>query len=292
MIKKYLRIMLLLILSLPFFYVGYYFFVPDVARLKRWNPPRTSFMEYRLRQWEQQGKKKKIRQVWVSLPQISPYVIKAVIIAEDDKFWSHDGFDFEAMQKALTKDIKKRKFRVGGSTISQQLVKNLYLLPEKSIIRKIKEAIITWRIERKLSKKRIIELYLNVAEWGDGLFGVEAAARHYYGKPALYLTAAEAARLAVILPNPLKYQLLGTSRYVENRIEAIYRVMVRRGIVIPEYEAVMGETADTMPLAASPEQGQRPEGESGAHDSVTGIAGSEVGNSERQEKGPEKGNEP
>jgi monofunctional biosynthetic peptidoglycan transglycosylase len=201
-----------------------------------------------------------------------------VIIAEDDKFWSHEGFDFEAMQKALAKDIKKRKFRVGGSTISQQLVKNLYLRPEKSIIRKIKEAVITWRIERALTKKRIIELYLNVAEWGDGLFGVEAAARHYYGKPALYLTAAEAARLAVMLPNPLKYQHLGSSRYLENRSEAIYRIMVRRGMVIPEYEAVMGESDDPKPIAASP--GEEP--------MDSGDLGAEAGAGGR----PELGNEP
>ena len=246
MVKIYLRIILFFVLAWFFCYVGYYFIVPDVARLKKWHPPRTSFMEYRLRQWEKQSRKKKIQQTWVSLPQISPYVIKAVIIAEDDKFWSHEGFDFEAMQKALAKDIEKGKFRIGGSTISQQLVKNLYLLPEKSIIRKVKEAIITWRIERKLSKKRIIELYLNVAEWGDGLFGVEAAARHYYGKPALSLTAPEAARLAVMLPSPLKYQRFGTSRYLEKRSEIIYQIMVRRGIVIPEYETVMEVTDDVV----------------------------------------------
>jgi monofunctional biosynthetic peptidoglycan transglycosylase len=292
MVKKYLRAILLFVVLLPCFYGGYYFFVPDVARLQRWHPPQTSFMEYRMRQWEQQGRKQKIQQTWVSLPQISPYVIKAVIIAEDDKFWSHEGFDFEAMQKALAKDIQKKKFRVGGSTISQQLVKNLYLLPEKSIARKIKEAIITWRIERKLAKKRIIELYLNVAEWGDGLFGVEAAARHYYGKSAFYLTAIEAARLAVMLPNPLKYQVLGTSRYLETRSEIIYRIMVRRGIVIPEYEAVMGETKDTPPLGALPVQGQGSAVQGGSNDSVAGMAGAESGNSGRQEKGPEKGNDP
>src|ERR1035437_1616415 len=217
--------MVLLFLALFFLPGVYYFFPPNVDRLKRWHPPLTSFMEYRVQQWAQQGQKKKIEQVWVNLSQISPYVIKAVLIAEDDKFWSHEGFDFEAMHKALLADIKKRKFRVGGSTITQQLSKNLYLTPSKNPIRKIKEAIITWRIERALSKKRIIELYLNVAEWGDGLFGIEAAARHFYGKPALYLSASEAARLAAVLPNPLKYQPTGTSRYVESRGTAIYRIM-------------------------------------------------------------------
>jgi monofunctional glycosyltransferase len=241
--KMYFRA-LLVILSTPLVYVGYNIFFPDVTKLKHGHPLHTAFMEYRIREWERQGKKKKIMQTWVNLSQISPYAVKSVIIAEDDKFWSHDGFDFEAMQKALAADIKKRKFKAGGSTISQQLVKNLYLSPEKSLMRKVKEAIITWRIERNLSKKRIIELYLNVAEWGDGIFGIEAAARHYYGKPSLSLAAGEAARLAAILPNPRKYRPDGTSAYVENRSAAILRIMVRRGIVIPEYEAVMNEPDD------------------------------------------------
>ena len=186
-------------------------------------------------------------QTWVGLSQVSTYVTKAVLIAEDDKFWRHEGFDFEALQKALVADLKKRKFRVGGSTISQQLVKNLYLSPAKNPLRKIKEAIITWRLERALSKKRIIELYLNVAEWGDGLFGIEAAARHYYGKAASQLTALEAAQLASVLPNPLKYQPTGASKYVEKRGGAIYRIMVKRGVVIPEYEAIMKDPGEATP---------------------------------------------
>ena len=254
MIRKYLIWVLLFVASFSFLFVGYYFFFPDVAKLKRRHPAITSFMEYRMQEWERQGRKKKARQFWTDLSRVSPYVIKAVIIAEDDKFWSHEGFDFEAMQKALLKDIKKRKFKAGGSTISQQLVKNLYLSPEKSPLRKIKEAIITWRMERRLSKRRIIEIYLNVAEWGDGIFGIEAAARHYYGKPALYLTAEEAARLAAVLPNPRKYMPTGTAGYVESRASAIYRIMVKRGVVIPEYEAVMNEPGDM----ADPSQGEAP----------------------------------
>src|SRR3990172_916898 len=156
MAKKYFSSLLLMTLALSSLFVGYYSFFPDVSRLKKWCPPRTSFMKYRRQQWEQKGIKKKIIQRWVSLPRISPYMVKAVIIAEDDKFWFHEGFDFEALQKAFLTDLKKRKFRVGGSTISQQLVKNLYLSPAKNPLRKIKEAVITRRIERTLSKKRII----------------------------------------------------------------------------------------------------------------------------------------
>ena len=247
MTNKYLRLLLASSLLLSLLFVAYYSIFPDVARLKKWHPSHTSFMEYRQRQWEQRGERKKFVQTWVSLSQVSPYVIKAVLIAEDDKFWRHEGFDFEALQKALVADLKKRKFRFGGSTISQQLVKNLYLSPVKNPLRKIKEAVITWRLERALSKKRIIELYLNVAEWGDGLFGIEAAARHYYGKAASQLTALEAARLASVLPNPLKYQPTAVSKYVEKRGGAIYRIMVKRGVVIPEYVAIMKDPGEATP---------------------------------------------
>ena len=219
-----------------------YFTFPDFASLKKHNPRKTSFMEYREQEWEKKGKKYIIQQRWVSMSRISPYLIKAVLIAEDDKFWSHEGFDYEAMQKAIEKDIKAKKFKLGGSTISQQLAKNLYLSPSKNPARKIKEAIITWRMEKALSKKRILELYLNVAEWGDkGIFGIEAASWHYYGKPASGLTPEEAARLASVLPNPRKFNPLGDSRYVTYRSNLIYSIMVRRGIVVPEYEEVVEE---------------------------------------------------
>jgi len=220
-------------------FVGLYFFYPDVAKLKKQNPGKTSFMEYREQEWKQKGKKIKIQRKWVPLKEISPYLFKAVIIAEDDKFWSHHGFDLDAIQNALEKNVEKGKFKFGGSTISQQLTKNLYLTPDKNPIRKLKEAIITWRIERTLSKRRILELYLNVVEWGEGIFGAEVASLRYFGKPAALLTAQEAAKLAVILPNPRKYKLDGSSRYVEKRAQIIYDIMVRRGIVVPEYDEVV-----------------------------------------------------
>lgn len=216
--------------------------MPDVSRLKKENPKKTSFMKYRENEWKREGKKYRIQQKWVSLSRISPYLIKAVLIAEDDKFWSHEGFDYEALQKAIEKDIKAKKFKLGGSTISQQLAKNLYLSPSKNPIRKIKEAIITWRMERVLSKKRILELYLNIAEWGEGgIFGIETASWHYYGKAASDLNPEEAARLAAVLPNPRKFNPLGESRYVVHRSNLIYSIMVRRGIVVPEYEEVVEE---------------------------------------------------
>jgi len=240
-LKKIFIIFPLLIILYFIADVGRYLVFPNIASLKEDKPGKTAFMEYREEMWRRQGIDKKIINTWVPLSRISPYVVKAVIIAEDDKFWSHEGFDFEAMQQALEKDIKKKKFQAGGSTISQQLAKNLYLSPSKNPVRKIKEAIITWRMEKELPKKRIIELYLNVAEMGDGVFGVEAAAQTHYRKHASGLTAREAATLASILPNPRRYKPNSSSRYVENRSERIYRIMLRRGIVIREYEEVIKE---------------------------------------------------
>jgi len=240
----------LLFLFFLFLFAGltlYLFLVPDVSKLKKENPKKTSFMEYRENEWQRQGKKYRIQQKWVPISRISPYLIKAVLIAEDDKFWSHEGFDYEAIQKAIEKDKKAKKFKLGGSTISQQLAKNLYLSPAKNPIRKIREAIITWKLEKVLSKKRILELYLNVVEWGDGgIFGIETASRYYYGESASELNPEEASRLAAVLPNPMKHNPLGNSSYVTHRSNLIYIIMVRRGIVVPEYDEVADEAGKDM----------------------------------------------
>src|SRR4030067_1759125 len=165
--KKILYIIIISVVAMSLFY---FFFYPNVSGYKKKNPKRTSMMEYKMAQWKKAGKKKRAYQVWVPVSKISPYLLKAVLIAEDDKFWSHEGFDYEAIQTAAEKNIKAGRFKAGGSTISQQLDKQLYLTPEKSIIRKVREAIITWRLERALSKRRILEIYLNGGEWGDGVF--------------------------------------------------------------------------------------------------------------------------
>jgi len=247
---------LLFIFSL-FLFAGltlYLFLVPDVSKFKKENPKKTSFMEYRKKEWQRQAKKYRIQQKWVPISRISPYLIKAVLIAEDDKFWSHEGFDYEAIQKAIEKDMKAKKFKLGGSTISQQLAKNLYLSPAKNPIRKIREAIITWKLEKVLSKKRILELYLNVVEWGDGgIFGIETASRYYYGESASELNPEEASRLAAVLPNPRKYSPLGNSRYVIHRSNLIYSIMVSRGIVVPEYDEVVEEEKKDIGVEAVPE---------------------------------------
>lgn len=227
-------IFLISLLILPL--LLYFLFVPDLSKLKKGNPTKTALMEYREKEWKEEGKKVRMNQIWVPLSNISPYLLKAVLIGEDDKFWIHEGFDYEAIQKAIEKDIKAGRFKFGGSTISQQLARNLYLSPAKNPLRKMREAIITWRIERVLSKRRILELYLNVVEWGDGIFGVEAASKYYYGKSSSELTPQEAARLAAVLPNPRKYNPAGDQRYVVNRSNLIYSIMIQRGIVIPEYK--------------------------------------------------------
>lgn len=281
-IWKIVSVILIFVLVYFVIDVGRYFFYPGISALKKNCPKKTAFMEYREEIWREQGIKKKITNIWVPLSSISPYVMKAVIIAEDDKFWSHEGFDFEAMQKALEKDIKKKKFKAGGSTISQQLAKNLYLSPSKNPIRKLKEAILTWRMENQLSKRRIMELYLNVAEWGDGIYGIEAAARRHFGKSAAELTPREAATLAAVIPNPRRYRTDGTSQYVGNRSERIYQIMVRRGIVIPEYDDVISE-ADENKQESAEQKDENSAGMAGEADETVQVIGDQKDKSVQEE---------
>ncbi len=200
-------------------------------------------MEFREAEWQQEGLyDKTISQKWVPLRNVSQNLIKAVLIGEDDKFWQHEGFDYRAMERAIEKNILAKKFKMGGSTISQQLAKNLYLSPSKNPIRKVKEAILTWRLERTLSKRRILELYVNIAEWGDGIFGIGQAARHYYGVSPAKLSAQQASKLAAILPNPILFSPTGSSRYVHNRSSIIYAIMRKRGVVVPDYKEVIMES--------------------------------------------------
>lgn len=240
--KRQLLWFVYLLSPILLFLLLYSLLMPDISKWKKENPDKTAFMQYWERQRKKMGRKITLRQIWVPLSDISPYLIKAVLIAEDDKFWAHDGFDYEAIREAVERDLKARKLKFGGSTISQQLARNLYLSPEKSLLRKMSEALITWRMEKVLSKRRILELYLNVVEWGEGIFGVEAASRHYYGKSSSQLTPVEATRLAAILPSPKRYSPLGNQSYVTNRANGIYNIMIQRGIILPEYEEVAEES--------------------------------------------------
>jgi monofunctional biosynthetic peptidoglycan transglycosylase len=178
-----------------------YLTIPDVRPLARTNPSTTAFMELRVREARSQGKAPRREQVWVSYGRISPSLRRAVLVAEDAAFWQHEGVDYEELQKSIELDWVRGRFR-GASTITQQLAKNLYLSPSRSPIRKMRELVIARRLEAELKKSRILELYLNVIEWGDGIYGIEAASRAYFGRPASALGPSESALLAAAIINP------------------------------------------------------------------------------------------
>jgi monofunctional biosynthetic peptidoglycan transglycosylase len=258
--KRQLRWFVLLLSPILLFFLLYSLLMPDISKWKKENPRKTAFMEYREEQWKEKGRGINIHQIWVPLSNISPYLIKAVLIAEDDKFWGHEGFDYEAIRKAIERDLKAKKLKFGGSTLSQQLARNLYLSPEKSLLRKMSEALITWRMENVLSKRRILELYLNVVEWGEGIYGIEAASRHYYGKPSSELTPFEATRLAAILPSPQRYNPLGDQSYVMTRANDIYNIMIQRGIIAPEYEEMNENDKSSLVESPAPSFSSKEEG--------------------------------
>ena len=166
------------------------------------NPTSTAFMDARLSAMREKNPAAKLKQQWVPYLKISNNLKRAVLVAEDDKFADHEGFDWDGIQRAMEKNEKKGKVVAGGSTITQQLAKNLFLSGNRSMIRKGEEALITVLMEHILDKERILEIYLNVIEWGDGVFGAEAASRHYYGVSASQLSVEQAARLAAMVPRP------------------------------------------------------------------------------------------
>lgn len=169
------------------------------------NPGTTRFMDIRLSELREKKPEAELKHQWVPYDRISIHLKRAIIASEDAKFVDHEGFDWEGIQKAMEKNQKKGRFVAGGSTISQQLAKNLFLTPNKSYFRKAEEAVITLMLETLWSKQRILEVYLNVIEWGNGVFGAEAAARHYYNISAAQLGPEQAARLAGMVPNPRFY---------------------------------------------------------------------------------------
>ncbi|MFA6311520.1 MAG: monofunctional biosynthetic peptidoglycan transglycosylase [Sterolibacterium sp.] len=185
------------------------------------DPGMTRFMEIRLDEARAKNPKAVQQHLWQPYRKISMQLKRAVIAAEDDKFIDHEGFDWEGMQKALEKNQRKGKVVAGGSTISQQLAKNLFLSPSKTPWRKAQEAVITLMLELLWDKRRILEVYLNSVEWGDGVFGAEAAARRYYNQSAAQLSAEQAARLAVMLPAPRRYQKNPYSPFVNERTQVI-----------------------------------------------------------------------
>jgi len=196
---------------------------PNIAKLRSENPTTTSMIEYRIAETQAGGKTPRKNMIWQPMEQISPNLQRAVLAGEDARFFEHDGFDWEAINKAWDEAVKEGekeakeegdydpdawippmpKFKRGASTITQQLAKNLYLSEDRNFLRKGREAAITYFLEKELSKKRILEIYLNVIEWGDGIYGAEAASRFYFKKSASNLTPAEAAYLSAMIPSPL-----------------------------------------------------------------------------------------
>jgi monofunctional biosynthetic peptidoglycan transglycosylase len=192
-----------------------------VWRLRDHNPRMTAFMRLGLEHLRAGDPRARLQHRWVPYDRISVNLKRAVIASEDQRFLDHDGFDLEEMEKAHETNARAGRIRHGASTISQQLAKNLFLSPKRTYLRKAHEAVITMMLERLLTKRRIFEIYLNVIEWGDGIYGAEAAAQHYYEEPAADLSPRKAARLAAMIPSPRFYTRNADTPYLDQRTEVL-----------------------------------------------------------------------
>ncbi len=189
--------------------LGFWFWLPNVSSLKVRNPQTTEYVRFYVERLHNRGDRPNVRMHWVPLSQISPHLLRAVLIAEDERFLSHRGVDWIEFKKALKYNLKKRRLARGASTITQQVVRNLFLTPSlgtsNKLIRKGKELLIAGHLDRTLGKDRVLEIYLNIVEWGEGVFGAEAASRVYFGKHASELTPEEAVALVAALPSPYRW---------------------------------------------------------------------------------------
>ncbi len=220
--KWFLRLLSALI-GLVIGYHGWIFW--QVWRLRDHNPDTTAFMQQGLERLQARSPRAQLQHRWVPYERISMELKRAVIAAEDQNFLEHEGFDVEAIQEAYEKNERSGRIRRGASTISQQLAKNLFLSPQRTYLRKARETVITLMIEALLSKRRILEVYLNVVEWGNGIYGAEAAAHYYYGISAAELDAEQAARMAAMIPNPRFYSRNPSTPYLEQRTEILLTQM-------------------------------------------------------------------
>ena len=202
-----------------------WFMAPDVRPLRNAAPTTTAFMDLRAREASAQGKPVRKSQRWISYSHISPALIRAVLVTEDAAFWSHDGIDFDEIKASIEDSIEKGVPVRGASTITQQLAKNLYLSPSRNPTRKLTELFITRRLEAELSKRRILELYLNLIEWGDGIWGCDAAARAYFGVSAGDVSPAQAALLAAVIINPRRFNAAHPSAFILRRQALILKRM-------------------------------------------------------------------
>lgn len=246
---------LLLASSCAFLAALWVVWLPDVSPLKKSPPATTAYIELRKRQAKAKGRALDLRWSWVPSGAISENLKRAVVTAEDDEFWRHDGVDWAAIRSAYERNRKAGRFAAGGSTITMQLARNLYLSPSKNPLRKAKEILIARRLERELGKRRILELYLNVVEWGKGVFGCEAAARAYFAKSCAELSYEEAVAMAVVLPNPRRWNPAKRGPYVERNSA---RIMGRIAAADRARAAAAGELpaeADMSPEAAPEDAG-------------------------------------
>jgi monofunctional biosynthetic peptidoglycan transglycosylase len=202
----------------------YYLTLPDVRPLRDKNPSTTAFIELRAREAHSKGVPARRSQVWLSYNRVSDSLKRAVLVAEDSAFWQHEGVDIDQLQKSMEVNWSRGKLARGGSTITQQLAKNLYLSPSKNPLRKFRELLIARRLEAELSKRRILELYLNVIEWGDGIYGAEAASRAYFSHSAASLSGPQAALLAGAIINPR----LHSPAHPDSRLVGRQRLILRR----------------------------------------------------------------
>ena len=230
----------------------------SVANLKDENPAGTALMQQRLREAERDGKKYKVVHSWIPLSRIPRHVVNAVIVAEDGTFWEHNGFDWYEFQQSLRKNWEKKRAVRGASTITQQLAKNLYLSTSKDPVRKLKEWMITFLLERNLDKRRILEIYLNVIEWGKGIFGIEAAARTYFGRSASSLTLEQAMRLAAVIPSPLKHRPTDNSRWMAFRRNVVAARMQGRRYYEPDVEPEEDELEESETQTKETQSSQPP----------------------------------
>ena len=249
-----------------------YLSLPDVRVLRTQNPSATAFMQLREREAHAQGKPAAKDHRWVPYSRISANLKRAVIVTEDSAFWQHEGVDYEQLRESIEVNLERGEFARGASTITQQLAKNLYLSPTKNPLRKLRELMITRRLEIELTKQRILEIYLNVIEWGDGIWGAEAAARRYFRKSAAELNATESALLAGAIANPHIMDPGHPTARLRRRQQMIMR---RMGAVTPPpvvAEPIVPSLPGVEPLPGLPPDAGAPSGP----DAPSGLPGAPV----------------
>lgn len=257
MFKKLFWITILVILAILVPSLWYLADLPDTRELRKVNPKTSAIRTFREEQARKKGKKPNSSMEWRYIRQISPHLLHAVVLSEDDGFYRHHGFDFEQLKKAARVNWERKRFAFGASTITQQLARTLYLSSRKNLFRKVKEALITRQLEKTLPKNRILELYLNVVEWGPQIYGAEAASQHYFQKSAIELTPEEAIALASILPSPRKWNPLKADGFMGRRKSILYDRMARANYIPPVVE--VSTDAVVSPLVVEEEQSETEE---------------------------------